>query len=68
MWKIVYTPQANKDARKIKEAGLKLKVHGLLEVLEKNPFQTPPYLKNYKEICSGFILVELIVSIDLFIR
>lgn len=41
-WKIVYTRQAQKDAKKIAVAGLKQKAERLLEILSKNPFQTPP--------------------------
>jgi len=41
-WKIVYTRQAQKDAKKIAAAGLKPKAEKLLEALSKNPFQTPP--------------------------
>ena len=41
-WRIVYTKQAQKDAKKIVAAGLKPKVEKLLEILSKNPFQTPP--------------------------
>jgi toxin YoeB len=41
-WRIVYTRQAQKDARKIAAAGLKPKAEKLLEILCKNPFQTPP--------------------------
>jgi len=41
-WRIVYTRQAHKDARKIAAAGLRQKVEKLLEILSENPFQTPP--------------------------
>lgn len=41
-WRLVYTKQAQKDAKKIKAAGLRSKVENLLRVLESNPFQTPP--------------------------
>ena len=41
-WRIVYTRQAQKDAKKIATAGLKQKAENLLEILSKNPFQTPP--------------------------
>jgi Txe/YoeB family toxin of toxin-antitoxin system len=41
-WKIVYTRQAQKDAKKIDAAGLKPKAEKLLTILSKNPFQTPP--------------------------
>ncbi|MDP2973308.1 MAG: type II toxin-antitoxin system mRNA interferase toxin, RelE/StbE family, partial [Deltaproteobacteria bacterium] len=41
-WRIVYTRQAQKDAKKIATAGLRQKAEKLLEILSKNPFQTPP--------------------------
>jgi toxin YoeB len=41
-WKIVYTKQAQKDAKKLKAAGLKEKAVKILEIIENNPFQTPP--------------------------
>lgn len=42
MWKIVYSKQAVKDARKIKECGLKSNAEKLLKILSANPFQNPP--------------------------
>ena len=41
-WKLVYTKQAQKDAKKLSHAGLRQKAEILLEILEKNPFQVPP--------------------------
>lgn len=41
-YKLVYTKQAQKDAKKIKEAGLKNKVQALLNTLTLNPYQNPP--------------------------
>ena len=41
-WQLVYTKQANKDAKKLSSAGLRPKAEALLEVLRKNPFQNPP--------------------------
>ena len=41
-WKIVFTKQAQKDARKLASAGLKRKAEDLLEVMQVDPFQTPP--------------------------
>ena len=41
-WRIVYTRQAQKDAKKIAAAGLRPKAEKLFEILSKNPFQTPP--------------------------
>ena len=42
MWKVVYTRQAEKDAFKLKRAGLKPKAEPLLDLLARNPSQTPP--------------------------
>jgi len=41
-WKIVYTKQAQKDAKKLAAAGLKPKAEKLLDILRTNPYQTPP--------------------------
>jgi len=41
-WKLVYTKQAQKDAKKLSAAGLRKKAEILLEALKKNPFQAPP--------------------------
>ncbi|APB35126.1 addiction module toxin, Txe/YoeB family [Gloeomargarita lithophora Alchichica-D10] len=41
-WKLVYTKQAQKDAKKISASNLKSKVLELLYLLQNNPFQTPP--------------------------
>lgn len=41
-WKIVFTKMAQKDAGKIKRAGLKSRVEKLLSVIKENPFQNPP--------------------------
>ena len=45
-WQLVFTKQAQKDAKKLSSAGLRPKAEALLEVLRKNPFQNqPPYEK-----------------------
>lgn len=41
-WRIVFTKQAKKDARKIARSGLKPQAENLLEILKKDPYQTPP--------------------------
>ncbi len=41
-WRLVYTKQAKKDARKLSHSGLKPKAEKLLKVLEENPYQSPP--------------------------
>ena len=41
-WRIVYTKQAQKDAKKVAAAGLRDKAQALLEVIGEDPFQSPP--------------------------
>ena len=41
-WKLVFTKQAQKDAKKLRRAGLKKKAQILLEVITENSFQNPP--------------------------
>lgn len=41
-WQLVYTKQAQKDARKLSAAGLRQKAEAILSILTKDPFKTPP--------------------------
>jgi len=41
-YKLFYTKQAQKDAKKIKNSGLKSSVEELLEIIRKDPFKNPP--------------------------
>ncbi|MCH7731799.1 MAG: Txe/YoeB family addiction module toxin [Candidatus Marinimicrobia bacterium] len=41
-WKLVYTRQAQKDANKVRDSGLKQRVIKLIEIIENDPFQSPP--------------------------
>jgi len=41
-WRLVFTKQAQRDAKKLASSGLKIKASKLLEVLQKDPFLTPP--------------------------
>ena len=41
-WRIVFTPQAAKDAKKLRRSGLKPKAEALLEIVRTDPFQSPP--------------------------
>jgi toxin YoeB len=41
-WKVVYTKQARKDAKKLASAGLKTRAQDLLDILKKDPYRTPP--------------------------
>jgi len=41
-WQVVFTKQAQKDAKKLASSGLKKKALSLIDILKKNPFQIPP--------------------------
>lgn len=41
-WRLVYTRQAQKDAKKLASSGLKPKAQALLAILAEDPFQKPP--------------------------
>ena len=41
-WKLIFTKQAQKDAKKLKHSGLKDKTQELLDIIRENPFKTPP--------------------------
>ena len=42
IWRLVYTKQAQKDAKKLSASGLKSKAIQLLEILAEDPFRNPP--------------------------
>ena len=41
-WTLVYTKQARKDAKKLAASGLKATAQSLLEILQEDPFKSPP--------------------------
>ena len=41
-WKVLFTKQALKDAKKINAADLRKRAEIILSILEKNPLQNPP--------------------------
>lgn len=41
-WKLIYTRQAQKDAKKLATSGLKSKAQELLLLITKNPYHRPP--------------------------
>jgi toxin YoeB len=52
-WRLVYTKQAQKDAKKIAASGLKAKAEAIIDILQKNPFQTPPPFEKLAGDLSG---------------
>ena len=41
-WSIVFTKQAQKDAKKVASSNLRPQAQRLLDILAQNPFQNPP--------------------------
>jgi toxin YoeB len=62
MWRLVFTAQARKDAKKIARSGLKPNVERLLEILREDPYRTsPPYEKLLGDLtgaCSRRINIQ----------
>ena len=52
-YKLIYTKQAQKDAKKIKNSGLQPRVEELLEIIRKNPFKKPPSFEKLVGDLSG---------------
>lgn len=54
-WKLVYTRQAQKDAQKINQAGLKEKALNILDILRHAPFQSPlPFEKLVGDLAGAY--------------
>jgi toxin YoeB len=53
MWRVVFTKQAQKDAKKSAAAGLRSKVEKLLDILRENPYETPPPFEKLLGDLSG---------------
>lgn len=64
MWKVVFTKQAAKDAKKLKAAGLDGKTKKLIDVVRKTLLQTPQLTKPLSEISRDTIPEESVSSID----
>lgn len=45
-WKLVYTKQAQKDAKKLASSGLKPKAQELLALIAEDPYRKPPPLEK----------------------
>ena len=54
-WELVFTTQARRDAKKLAKSGLRPQAERLLEILKKNPYQTPPpYEKLMGDLTGAF--------------
>jgi toxin YoeB len=52
-YSLVFSKQAQKDAKKIKQAGLKKKTLELLKILAKGPYSSPPRYEKLVGDLSG---------------
>lgn len=52
-WRLVFTKQAQRDAKKLAAAGLRPRAEVLLAVLRENPYKTPPPFEKLVGDLSG---------------
>lgn len=52
-WRLVFTRQAQKDAKKLASSGLKPKAQELLAILAQDPFRRPPPFEKLVGDLSG---------------
>ena len=52
-WRVVFTKQAQRDAKKLAAAGLRSKAESLLDILRENPCQAPPPFEKLVGDLSG---------------
>jgi len=52
-WRLVYTSQARRDARKLAKSGLREKAEELLDILRADPYQTPPPFESLRGDLKG---------------
>lgn len=52
-WELIFTKQAQKDAKRLSSSGLKPKAQYLLKILKNNPLQTPPPVEKLLGDLSG---------------
>lgn len=54
-WKLYYTKQAQKDARKLSSSGLKSKAQDLLQIIQQDPYRKPPpYEKSVGDLAGAY--------------
>jgi Txe/YoeB family toxin of toxin-antitoxin system len=54
-WRLVFTKQAQKDAKKVAAAGLREKTQALLDVIAEDPFRSPlPFEKPVGDLAGAY--------------
>ncbi len=54
-WQLVFTRQAQKDAKKLSAEGLRSRTERLLRILQENPYQNPPPYEKLVGDLSGAV-------------
>jgi Txe/YoeB family toxin of toxin-antitoxin system len=61
-WRLVYTKQAKKDAKRLSHSGLKPQAERLLAILREDPYRTPPpyerLVGDLSGVCSRRINIQ----------
>jgi toxin YoeB len=52
-WRLLFTKQAQRDAKKLATSGLRPRAQALLDLLAENPYQTPPPFEKLVGDLSG---------------
>ena len=68
MWEILFTKNAEKDKRLLKQAGIDRRAKKLLDVLSNNPFQNPPSYEKLTGDLDGYYLRRIDVQHRLVYR
>jgi Txe/YoeB family toxin of toxin-antitoxin system len=55
MYRLLYSPQAKKDAKKLAHSGLKRTVESLLGLIKNDPYTYPPEFESLRGKLKGFI-------------
>jgi len=52
-WRLVYTRQAKRDAKKLARSDLRVQAEKVLDILANDPYQTPPPFERLVGALSG---------------
>jgi len=52
-WRLVFTKQAQKGARKLASSGLKSKAESIIKILREDPYQVPPAYEKFAGDLAG---------------
>ena len=54
-WRVVFTPQARRDAKRLARAGLRSRAETMLALLARDPYEAPPrFEKLVGELAGAF--------------